>query len=166
MEGAAAAATNLPVQRDSTESNPGVIYHGSEPYSRPSTGYPSGVEVYAQLLATEEEQRNYDKMFEMITWGIGQASDAMRDSYDVAMTIIAPELAAKDWSFSVSNGKLVFIEGEDELTPEELASLRDAFLVADVPAGANEVANTLITALESTSAIGVTIYPRVSAVTT
>ena len=136
---------------DATESSPATpaaIYHGSEPYSAPSTGFPSDIEVYARALATEQEQRQYMEVFTMMNWDLGNVSGDLRQAYEAALGELPPELAAKDWSFSIANDQLVVSEGSDRLSEQEIASIRDAFGNRGVDLAARTVADLTITALE------------------
>jgi hypothetical protein len=55
-------------------------------------------------------------------------------------------LVSKDWGFSVSDGSLIFIPHQDELSTQALTDLRNAFTNSNVESAANQVA-TVITSI-------------------
>ena len=127
---------------------PAAIYHGSEPYSAAPTGSPRNIEVYARVIATEEEQRQYLEVAMLLAWDLGDATGDLKHAYEAALKELSPELAAKDWGFSIANGQLVLSEGSDKLTEAEIDSIHKALSGSGVDLAARTVADTTIKALE------------------
>jgi hypothetical protein len=53
---------------------------------------------------------------------------------------LPPELVSKDWGFSISDGNLIFIPHQDELSPQDLTALRNAFTSSNVESAGKQVA--------------------------
>ena len=77
-----------------------------------------------------------------------RASAEIKRAYDLAVESLSLDLQEIDLGFSVSNGALEFWEGSDALTIEERTAFKEAFSVADVEYQANQVASTMMRALE------------------
>lgn len=86
----------------------------------------------------------YDRSVEQLTEVMPKAAVGLVLTYDAAVKSLSKELQQKDWGFSVSDGQLVFFEGDDELTEEDLAELRKAFADTDVAYSANKVADAVV----------------------
>jgi hypothetical protein len=134
------------VQITSTE--PAAIYHGAENPASESLLNKTGVRLYAQMLYTQEEWDESMKIPPGVLTGVGQPSADLRRAYDDALSRLTPELRAKDWGFSVSEGKLVLTTGADSLSDQEIATIRLAFQDAGVEDAANAVANFVVKAIE------------------
>lgn len=126
---------------------PAAIYHAGQRVHDVAPPNASGAVAYARLQNTLEEDINYDSILSLLGCDIDEASFELRVATDAAMSLLSPELAQKDWSFSVRNNALVFSEGEDVLTRDELKQLREAFNTMGVPDAARKVADTVITAI-------------------
>lgn len=127
---------------------PAAIYHGQEPYSAPSNGPRSNIEVYAEVLDTDLEARQASQVFQMITWDLGKATGDLRYAYEASLKQLHPALVAKDWGFSVSNGQITLSEGADKLTEGERQAIRQAFSDNGIESFSRSVADTMITAIE------------------
>lgn len=128
----------LPVSEPPAD--PAAIYHGLERGER---------RFYAELLYSTAEWDEYMATSSPIFMDkIGAPSGALRVAYDDALSALSPELREKDWSFSVSDGRLVIEAGRDELSDEELASLHAAFDNAGAEQAAVAVANVAVEAIE------------------
>jgi hypothetical protein len=118
-----------------------AIYHPSTP------GEPQ-IQVYAKIVSTDLEDQQVGESLRLLTFGIGQPSANLRRAYDSAVSALSPELLAKDWGFSISSGRLVFTQGNDELSQQELGALDDAFSGSDVRIAASALASMVVKALE------------------
>lgn len=127
---------------------PSAIYHGSEDYAL-LTGGQDNVDVpiaYSfdpKLMAAQKSE-----MFSLLTHGLAKASADLRYSYDSAIQSLSSELQQKDWGFSISDGLLTFTAGRDELSNNEINSLKKAFAGADVEYYADNLASTMVRVLE------------------
>lgn len=125
---------------------PTDVYHssgGARP--SPSLFAQSGVKAYTQLLSALSDAGHSEKSAEALTNTLLLTSATLKSAYQQALARLPPQLQSKDWRFSVSNGVLVFAEGSDELSPQELTLLRAAFEEANVGQFANEVAGAITT---------------------
>lgn len=119
------------------------VYHGTDdPDSQKLAG--SGVGLYARIVNVSYYNDLYDRSVEQLTDVMPKAAVALVVTYDAAVKSLSKELQQKDWGFSVSDGKLVFLEGDDKLTEEDLAELRKAFVDTDVATSANQVADAVV----------------------
>jgi len=126
---------------------PSAIYHGSEDYAL-LTGGQENVDVSAssydyKLMAAQQRE-----MFSLLSHGLAKASADLRHSYDAAVHSLSTELQQKDWGFSITDGSLTFTAGRDELSNNEINSLKKAFAGADVEYYADQVASTMVRVLE------------------
>jgi hypothetical protein len=128
---------------------PAAIYHGSSHNSGESSLSLGSKQLYAQMLYSQSEWDEYMKVPPNVISGLGEPSAELRRRYDVALSSLSPELKAKDWSFSVSDGELVFARGQDQLSDEDLAALREALHDAGVESAANAVADVVVEAIET-----------------
>jgi hypothetical protein len=119
-------------------------YYGSEAPASPSLLSQSGVGAYIQLLNALSTHESSDRTANLVTNNLGTASATLKSAYFQAVATVPAELQQKDWGFSVSNGALVFTQGKDALSSQDLALLQKAF--TNVEFSAREVA-TAITAI-------------------
>jgi hypothetical protein len=101
-----------------------------------------------QTLPNEAADARMIEMMQTLSTGVATASAELKRTYDMAMESLSPDLQEKDWGFSVSNGSLNFSEGSDALSTDDRTALKEAFSVSDVEYQANQVASTMIRALE------------------
>lgn len=125
---------------------PAAVYHPSVtdgPEHRP-TYEGSVLEVWAfDSVAYEKADR---EMWDLWTGGFGDALGRMRYGYENALAKLPPELAAKDWGFSIRNQQLVIVAGDDPLSDQEVATLKKALSELDV--AAQEFAASVVHYLE------------------
>jgi hypothetical protein len=113
-------------------------YHGSEAPASPSLLSHSGVGAYIQLLNAFSTHEASDRTANLVTNNLGTASATLKSAYFQAVSTLPGELQQKDWGFSVSNGALVFTQGKDALSAQDLTTLQKAF--TNVEFSAREVA--------------------------
>lgn len=107
----------------------------------------SGVVLYSRpAVRTELETQRIMDVMELYSRGVAEASAKLRHAYEGAVSSLSPELLEKDWGFSVQNERLVILQGEDALSEAERATLTRA--LSGVESAANDVANTMIRAIE------------------
>jgi hypothetical protein len=116
------------------------VYYGSAAPASPSLLSQSGVGAYIQLLNAFASHEVSDKSANLVTNNLGAASATLKSSFYEAMSSLPTQLQQKDWGFSVSNGALVFTQGKDALSTQDLADLQKAFSGANVEFSAREVA--------------------------
>jgi hypothetical protein len=143
---------NVPAGQSDPKIPPAVggstdVYHSSDAPSSPSLLAQSGVNAYVQLLNALSAAGLQEKSAGLLTNTLLGASAALKSAYYQALSRLPPSLQAKDWRFSVSNGSLVFAQGDDELSAQDLAYIEAAFAGSNVEAAANQVA-TAITSME------------------
>src|ERR1700748_2994736 len=103
------------------------VYYGPGEPASPSLLSPSGVGAFIPLVNALAAHAGDEKSAEQLTNNLGNAAATLKSAYfDAASRLPAP-LQAKDWGFSVFNGKLVFTAGADGLTPQDFADLQNAF---------------------------------------
>jgi hypothetical protein len=149
-------STTVPAERSSvrvaptgsTPAQPAVIYHGTESPGGNSLLNKTGTRVYAQMLYTQQEWDEYMKVPLGMMWDIGAPSGDLRRAYDAALSHLSPELQAKDWGFSVSDGQLVVTRGSDHLSDDEIAAIHGALQGAGAEDAANAVADVAVKAIE------------------
>jgi hypothetical protein len=100
------------------------------------------------MLYTQEEWDENMKVPPGVITKIGPPSGGLRWAYDAALSRLSPELRAKDWGFSVSDGHLVLTTGADPLSDAETAAILGAFQEAGVQEAANAVADVIVQAIE------------------
>jgi hypothetical protein len=122
------------VQVTESPVTPAAIYHPSATDgSEDMPTYESSVlEVWAFDSAAYEKADR--EMWDLWTGGFGVTLGQMRYGYENALKSLSPELAAKDWGFSIRNEQLVIIAGDDPLSDQEIATLQKALSELDVPA--------------------------------
>jgi hypothetical protein len=113
-------------------------YYGSEAPASPSLLSQNGVGAYIQLLNAFSTHEASDRTANVVTNNLGTASATLKSTYFQAVATLPGELQQKDWGFSVSNGALVFTQGKDALSAQDLTTLQKAF--ANVEFSAREVA--------------------------
>ena len=113
-------------------------YYGSDAPASPSLLSQSGVGAYIQLLNAFSSNEASDRTANVVTNNLGTASATLKSAYLQAVSTLPSELQDKDWGFSVSNGALVFTQGKDALSAQDLAVLQKAF--TNVEFSAREVA--------------------------
>ena len=120
------------------------VYYGSEAPTTASLLSHNGVGAYIQLINVLSSGSGEQKSADPLTNTLGNASAALKSSYSQAVATLPPALQAKDWGFSVANGQLVFVQGEDTLTPQDFVDLQKAFGTANVGTSANQLATALL----------------------
>ena len=120
------------------------VYYGSEAPTTASLLSHNGVGAYIQLINVLSSGAGDQKAADQLTNNLGAASAALKSSYSQAVATLPPALQAKDWGFSVANGQLVFVQGEEALTPQDFADLQKAFGAANVETSANQLATALL----------------------
>jgi hypothetical protein len=118
-------------------------YYGSEAPASPSLLSQSGVGAYIQLLNAFASHEASDKNANLVTNNLGTAAATLKAAFNQAVTSLPPQLQQKDWGFSVANGAVVFTQGKDALSTQDLADLQKAFGGANVEFSAREVAAAL-----------------------
>lgn len=113
-------------------------YYGSEAPASPSLLSQSGVGAYIQLLNAFSTHEASDRTANPVANNLGTASATLKSAYLQAISTLPGELHQKDWGFSVANGALVFTQGKDALSAQDLATLQKAF--THVELSAREVA--------------------------
>jgi hypothetical protein len=114
------------------------------PGATPNVATQKGIEVYLQLLNSLVADELHQKSAGLLTTGLRIASTALRSAYSEAAARLPADLVVKDWKFSVSDGVLVFSANQDELSPQDLATLRKVFNSSSVEAAAKQVATTIL----------------------
>ena len=118
-------------------------YYGSAAPASPSLLSQSGVGAYIQLLNAFASHEASDKTANLVTNNLGAAAATLKAAFGEAAASLSPQLQQKDWGFSVSNGAVVFTQGKDTLSTQDLADLQNAFAGANVEFSAREVAAAL-----------------------
>jgi hypothetical protein len=141
----ASAQLPVPVEPANPQSTSGSadVYHGSDTPASPSLLSRTGISAYTQLVSALSDGDVQEKSANQLASNLTSASVSLKSSYDQAVTGLPPPLQRKDWGFSVFNGELVFVQGQDELTPEDVAALRRAFSSSTVGPAAKQVAGTI-----------------------
>lgn len=129
-------------------------YHGTDDPVSESLLARSGVDAYVQLSNITAIDEKYEKSRDLLINGVAVATVSLKKAYVAAMSQLSGGLQRKDWSFSVSNGNLVFTEGNDALTEQDLADLRQAFDSTGVKTAANEVADAVVASIELRREVG------------
>lgn len=140
------AAQGAPAQ-SAAAAQPAAVYHAGEAPGGDSLLNKTGVRLYAQMLYTQQEWDEAMKIPPGIMPDIGKPSSALRYAYDAALSQLSPELRAKDWGFSISDGKLV-LTGADALSDGESAAILAALRAAGVEETAKGLADFVVNALE------------------
>jgi hypothetical protein len=120
------------------------VYYGSGASSSPSLLSQSGVGAYIQLVNALASHAGDQQSADQLTNSLANASATLKTTYNDAMSMLPAPLQAKDWGFSVFNGKVVFTAGDDILTPQDFADLQKAFSAANSESPANQLANALM----------------------
>ena len=121
------------------------VYHGTDDpdwQKLAETGI--GVGKYAGIINVGYFNDLYDRSVEQLTDVMPKAAVGLVLTYDAAVKSLSEQLQQKDWGFSVSDGKLVFLEGDDKLTDGDLAELHKVFDATDVATSANQVADAVV----------------------
>ncbi len=131
---------------DPTTANPAGAdtYHGADDPAAQKLLGESGIDAYSRLFNVGYVNDLYDRSVEQLTEVMPKASVGLVLSYHSAVNSLSKELQQKDWGFSVSDGKLVFLEGNDKLSEKDFAELRKAFGDTDVESSANQVADAVV----------------------
>jgi hypothetical protein len=131
--------TNLPVTTGSAD-----VYYGSGAPASPNLLAQSGVNAYIQLLNALSTTELDEKSAQLLTSNLATASATLRSAYSAAVATLPLQLQQEDWGFSVSNGNIVFTQGKDALSAQDLATLQKAFSDSNVQSAARQVANAII----------------------
>lgn len=127
-------------------------YHGTDDPVSERLLARSGVDAYVQLSNIPAIDEKYEKSRDLLINGVAVATVSLKKAYIAAMSQLSTGLQRKDWSFSVSDGNLVFTEGDDALTEQDLADLRKAF--DSVKTAANELADAVVASIELRREVG------------
>ena len=147
--GSARIVRETPIAADFKASEvPSVVYHGAKENPLDTGGFVIDKIYKMPQESNEAADARMIEMMQTLSTGVATASAGLKRTYEMAMESLSPDLQEKDWGFSVSNGSLNFSEGSDALSTEERTALKEAFSVADVEYQANQVASTMIRALE------------------
>jgi len=120
------------------------VYHATP--ASPTLLTQRGVGAYLNLLNAAAGDELHRKSADLLTTSLRSASTTLRTTYYEAVSRLPPELVSKDWSFSVSNGTLVFTPHQDELSAQDLTQLRNVFAKSNVEYAAKQV-RTAITSI-------------------
>src|SRR5882724_4559874 len=120
------------------------VYHATP--ASPTLLTQRGVGAYLNLLNAAAGDELHRKSADLLTTSLRSASTTLRATYYEAVSRLPPELVSKDWSFSVSNGTLVFTPHQDELSAQDLTQLRNVFAKSNVEYAAKQV-RTAITSI-------------------
>jgi hypothetical protein len=124
------------------------VYHGStEPLAAPLLSQ-KGVGAYVQLLNAAAGNELHAKSADSLTARLQNASSALKVTYTAAVAGLSPRLTAKDWGFSVANGKLILIVNQDPLSDQDMRELHAAFFRPNVEAAAKEIAAVITTIVQ------------------
>ena len=119
------------------------VYHGSDTPASPSLLSRTGISAYTQLLSALSDSDVQERSANQLANNLASASASLKSAYDQAVAGLPAPLQGKDWGFSVFNGELVFVQGQDALSPEDVADLRRAFSGSNVGPAAKQVAGTI-----------------------
>ena len=129
------AAKTIDPQGDAPVSTPAAIYHGGVRVSNEDlpTYDNTGMELWMFDHVAWEKA---DDEMRQLWWGGGFSAPLgeMRYGYEDALAKLSPELAAKDWGFSIRNENLVIVPGDDPLSTQEIATLKKALADLEMPA--------------------------------
>jgi hypothetical protein len=120
------------------------VYHGSDGSSSTTPIGQTGVATYVNVAKVTDMDALTKQWFALSFQGLGDPSGALRYDYQTALSKLSPALQQKDWGFSVSQGQLVFTQGKDKLSAQDLTDLRNAFAGTGAAAAAQHVANATI----------------------
>ncbi len=124
------------------------VYHGSTDPHSPTLLTQKGVGAYVQLLNVLAGNESHEKSVNSLTVRLQNASSALKMAYSEAVSGMPPRLAAKDWSFSVADGKLVFTAGRDVLSEQDVIDLHNAFVRPNVESPAKQLAAVIANIVE------------------
>lgn len=119
------------------------VYYGAEAPATASLLAQSGVGAYVQLVNVLSTGESNTRVASALTQNLSTASAALKVAYTNAIAQLPTDLQQKDWGFSLSDGRLVFTPGADELTPQDVALLQKAFAAVEVDLAAHQVATAL-----------------------
>jgi hypothetical protein len=142
----ATATPNAPTGQRFSISGPNAaadstdVYHGSGIPASPNLLTQRGIGAYLHLLNALAGDELHEKSADLLTTSLRSASATLRLSYYAAVSRLPPDLVSKDWAFSVSNGSLIFIPHQHELSTQDLTALRNAFTDSNVESAAKQVA--------------------------
>jgi hypothetical protein len=123
--------------------NAADVYHGPGDPASPNLLTQRGVGAYLQLLNALAGDELHEKSADLLTTSLRSASATLKLSYHEAVSRLPPGLVSKDWGFSVSNDKLIFIPHQDELSTQDLTDLSHAFTRSNVESAAKQVATVI-----------------------
>jgi hypothetical protein len=90
----------------------------------------------------------HEKSAGLLTTGLRTASATLKSAYFEAVSRLPSDLASKDWKFSISNGSLVFTANQDEMSAQDITTLRTAFTTSNVGAAAKQVAAVIVSIVQ------------------
>jgi acetyl esterase/lipase len=130
------AASSVPssVQITDSTATPAAVYHPSQTDASADSSTYEGSVLEVWGFDSEAYEKADKEMWDLWAGGFGAPLGGMRYGYEDAMGKLSPELAAKDWGFSIRNDALVIVAGDDPLSDEEIATLHKALANLEVPA--------------------------------
>ena len=120
------------------------VYHGSDGSTSTTPIGQAGVATYVNVAKVTDMQALSLQWLALSATGLGAPSGALRYDYQAALSKLSPALQQKDWGFSVSNDQLVFTQGKDELSAQDLMNLQNTFGGTGAAAVAQQVANATL----------------------
>jgi hypothetical protein len=129
-------------------------YQGPGVSGSPNLLTQNGVGLYIQLLNSLAGNDAHEQSVSSLTNGLQNASATLRSAYDAAVSRLPPQLVSKDWGFSIADGKLIFVQHDDPLLPQDLTQLRNAFVSSSADIPAKQVAAAIISLMQTRNAGG------------
>jgi hypothetical protein len=147
-EAKVSAGGSIDPTNESAISGSADVYHGSNDPASANLLAQSGVNAYTTLTNLSPIIEKYDKAVNLLTVAMPTASARLQSAYHAAVSKLSTQLQQKDWGFSVSNGNLVFTQGKDKLSAQDVTALQRAFAGSNVASAADQVATTVVTSIE------------------
>jgi hypothetical protein len=129
-------------------------YQGPGVSGSPNLLTQNGLGLYVQLLNSLAGNDAHEQSVSSLTNGLQNASATLRSAYDAAVSRLPPQLVSKDWGFSIADGKLIFVQHDDPLFPQDLTQLRNAFVSSSADIPAKQVAAAIISLMQMRNAGG------------
>jgi hypothetical protein len=120
------------------------VYHASGAPDPANLIAQGGIRAYVQLINAISTNELYDDAASMLTSNLSNASAALKLAYSEVISKLPIQLQQKDWKFSISDDNLVFTEGADELSVQDLADLQNAFTGSNISSAAAQLSTTLM----------------------
>jgi hypothetical protein len=119
------------------------VYHASSAPASANLLAQGGVNAYLQLLSALSSNELYENAARVLTSNLSDASAALKLAYSEATSMLPLQLLQKDWKLSILNDSLVFTEGDDQLSVQDLADLQQAFAGSNIGSAATRLSATL-----------------------